>query len=30
MYALAKQIVKTDDKPLHSFSVFESVAAKHL
>jgi hypothetical protein len=28
MYTLAKQIVKTD-KPLHSFSVFESVAVKH-
>ena len=28
MYTLAKQIVKTD-KPLHSFSIFESVAVKH-
>ena len=28
MYTLAKQIVKTD-KPLRSFSVFESVAVKH-
>jgi len=28
MYTLAKQIIKTD-KPLHSSSVFESVAVKH-